>query len=409
MPAIPLRSDRAYCGFAKQSGQGVASAPNLFPRWLDGTSIQVELGAEDIWEGDSSRRLSQIIKNNQKVVIKHVFYPRPNEAGFFDAAAQGASSDALTAATVNTALSAATIVGATTITVAANTGLTGTGTIALVLEPGTATEEIATFALPATGAGPYTLTVANAGTLKIAHANAGVVRSATTHTTTDQADGAYYSVEISLGDTAGIIIRARDCKVTSIKRSCEAGHLLAYETEWTGLACIVQTTPATITLDTHQAFLYTTGVWTLDGVTTGDALEVQKFSLEQKNNTDWIQTESLVGDAIIFGMLGVAVAVDVLYQNGNRIAGVYFGSAAGTADAQAIMQGSLNLVFTQADGFHTLTLNVATMLYTKVGMPQPKHDGKGWFQSLDATGTSNQGAQTFLMKTIVTNTNTIAY
>ncbi|MDE3097721.1 MAG: hypothetical protein KGK07_17175, partial [Chloroflexota bacterium] len=132
MPTItPVRSDRAYVGFAKQSGQGVSTAPSLFPRWLDGTEITVDATMEDIWEGDSSRRLSTIIKNGQKVTLKHVCYPRPNEAGFFDAATQGSGSDTLTAATVNTALSAATSKGATSITVAANTGLTGTGTLAL--------------------------------------------------------------------------------------------------------------------------------------------------------------------------------------------------------------------------------------------------------------------------------------
>lgn len=412
MVAIPLRSDRAYMAWAKQSSQGVGVAPSLFPRWLDGSSIQVEAAMEDIWENDSSRRLSFIIKNNQKVSLKHVFYPRPNEAGFFETAAQGAGGDTLTAATVNTTLSALTIVGAASITVAAQTGLTGTGTITLVLEPGTATEEIATFNLPATGAGPYTLTVAstyNGGHLLKAHASAGVVQSPSTHTITDQADGNYYSIEVSLGDMAGIIIRVRDCKLSSIKRSCEAGHLLAYETEWEGLASIVQATPATITRDSHQPFLYTSGVWTLDGSLTGDALEVQKFSIEQKNNLDWIQTEQIIGDASIFGMLNVGMSIDVLYQSGSRIAQIYFGGTSGTADSPTVFSGSLLLVFTQADGFHTLQYSIPTMLYTKVGMPQPKHDGKAWWQTLDTTGTSNQGQQAYVLQTTVANTNIAAY
>lgn len=364
---------------------------------------------EDIWEGDNSRRLSQIIKNGQQVKIKHVCYPRPNEAGFFDAAAQGASSDAISAATVSTTLSGATTAGATSITVPSNTGLTGTGTIALDLSNGLTTEEIATFTLPATGTGPYTLTVANSGTLKNAHLSSAAVQSSTLHTITDEADGAYYSVEVSLADTSGIIIRVRDCKVESIKRSSEAGHLLSYEMEWTGIACAVQASAATITLDTRQPFLYTSGVWTLDGVTTGDALEVSKFDITQKNNLDWVQAEQLIGDAIIFGMLNLDVSLDVLFQNGNRIADVYFGSAAGTADSQTVYAGALILTFTQADGFHTLAYTITTLLYTKVGIPQPKHDGKAWWQTLSATGTSNEGANTFLLQSVVANTNSSAY
>src|SRR5487761_2767401 len=204
MTVVALRSDRAYAGFAKQSGQGVSTAPSLFPRWLDGTSLEIDAKLEDIWEGDNSRRLSQIIKNGQQVKIKHVCYPRPNELGFIDAAAQGSGSE-----TVTTALSSASLVGATSVSVAANTGLTGTGTIALVIDHGLATEEIATFTLPATGAGPYVLTVANGGALQKAHASGATIQASTLHTITDQADGAYYSIEVSIGDTAGIIIRVR--------------------------------------------------------------------------------------------------------------------------------------------------------------------------------------------------------
>src|SRR5487761_2194556 len=409
MTVVALRSDRAYAGFAKQSGQGVSTAPSLFPRWLDGTSLEIDAKLEDIWEGDNSRRLSQIIKNGQQVKIKHVCYPRPNELGFIDAAAQGSGSDTVTTATVSTTLSSASLVGATSVSVAANTGLTGTGTIALVIDHGLATEEIATFTLPATGAGPYVLTVANGGALQKAHASGATIQASTLHTITDQADGAYYSIEVSLGDTAGIIIRVRDCKVESIKRSSAAGHLLSYETEWTGIACLVQTSAATITLDAHQPFLYTSGVWTLDGVTTGDALEVQKFDIAQKNNLDWIQTERLIGDASIFGMLNMDVSLDVLFQNGNRIAEVYFGGPSGTADAQAIYLGALILTFTQADGFHSGTYTTVTLAYTKVGIPQPKHDGKAWMQALTATSTSNEGANTFLLQAAVANTTTTAY
>lgn len=409
MTVIPLRSDRAYVGFAKQSGQGVAAAPTLFPRWLDGTTLEIDDGLEDIWEGDNSRHLSQIIKNNQKVKIKHTCYPRPNEVGFFEHAALGTGSDTVTAATVNTTLSANTLVGATTISVAANTGLTGSGTIALVLEPGTATEEIATFTIPVTGTGPYTLTVANGGALKLAHTSAGVVRAPTTHTEIDEQDGDYHSIEFSIADTAGIIIRVRDCKVDGIKRSGEAGHYLSMETEWTGLVSLVQAVAATITLDPHQAFLYTSGVWTLDGSQSGDALEVAKFDISQKNNLDWIQAEHLTGDAMIFGMLNEDVSIDVLFQNGTRIAEIYFGGATGTTDAQAIFLGSLSVTFTQADGFHSMTYAILTLAYSKVGIPQPKHDGKAWWQTLSATSTSNMGANVYLVQCVVLNTNATSY
>src|SRR2546425_2161083 len=155
VPVASIRSSNAYFGFARESTPGTPAAPTIFPRWMDGSKIDIDLNTEDIREGDSSRRLSTIIKNKQMVKVKLVAALRPNELGFFETAAQGSGSDTYTAPTVATTLSALTTAGATSITVTANTGLTGTGTITLVLEAGGATEENASFNVPAPGGGPY--------------------------------------------------------------------------------------------------------------------------------------------------------------------------------------------------------------------------------------------------------------
>src|SRR5256885_7418500 len=159
VPVASIRSSNSYFGFAKESTPGTPAAPTIFPRWMNGSKIDIDLNTEDIREGDSSRRLSTIIKNKQMVKVKLVAALRPNELGFFETAAQGSGSDTYTAPTVATTLSALTTAGATSITVTANTGLTGAGTITLVLEAGTAPEEGAIFNVPATGVGPYTLSV----------------------------------------------------------------------------------------------------------------------------------------------------------------------------------------------------------------------------------------------------------
>src|SRR2546430_9680325 len=156
VPVASIRSSNAYFGFARESTPGTPAAPTIFPRWMNGSKIDIDLNTEDIREGDASRRLSTIIKNKQMVKVKLVAALRPNELGFFETAAQGSGSDTYTAPTVATTLSALTTAGATSITVTANTGLTGTGTITLVLEPGAATEENAIFYVAATGVGSYT-------------------------------------------------------------------------------------------------------------------------------------------------------------------------------------------------------------------------------------------------------------
>jgi hypothetical protein len=415
MSTLPISNDNAYFGIAKQSVQGTPVAPSSFPRWLDGSKIDWAVTTKEIREGDSTRRLSQVIKNKQEVKITTTLNPRPIELGLIEQAAMGASSDTVTAATVATTLSALTTVGATSISVAANTGLTGSGTIVLVLEPGTATEEIAIFTTPPTGSGPYALAVSNTyngGALKLAHANAGVVRSVTLHTLTDQFDGSYYTLEVGIGSlrsAAGLTMRVRDCKVDSIKRSSKAGELLEYEVTWAGIAVSVQSVPATVSYENHQAFFYTQGTWTLNGSTAGDALAVESFDLQQKNNVNGPQTESITLAALIFGKVDVNVNFNFVMQNAQLILLQTTGSTTGTADAQAIAAGAMNLVFTQADGFHSVMYNMQTLNYTKVPVPEPKNDGKYFSVSAAAASTSNMGLNTYVLQTTVGNAQTATY
>lgn len=413
MPIVPIRADNAYVGISKQSSQGSPVAPSTFVRWLDGTKFEFDLKTEMIWEGDGTRRLSQIIKNMQAVKSTIVFNPRPVELGFFETACMGSGADSITSPSVSTQLSAGTSVGASSITVSSNTGLTGSGTIALMLTPGGAAEEVAVFTVPATGVGPYTLTVANSGTLKNAHTSSDTVQSIATHTITDQSDGSYYTIEYGLGSlngAAGPTIRITDCKIESIKRSSKAGQLLEYTVEFNGIATVSQGSPSTVTLEAHSPFLYTQGVWTLNGSTTGDALAVESFDIQQKNNLDiGIQTEQLTLAAIIFGNLDVNVTAELVMQNSNLIALTYWGGTTGTTDAQAIGAGSLNLKFTQADTYHSVQYNVPTLHYTKVTEPTPKKDGKHFKVGVTSQGTSNQGANSYILQTTVTNSKSTAY
>lgn len=414
---VPIRSNNAYIGIGKQTTSGVPVAPTFFPRWLDGTKYEIAMKEERIVEGDGTRRLSQLIKNQQMVKITLVCSPRPVEVGMLETAALGTASDVITAATTSTTMSSASIAGATSISVAANTGLTGSTVLSLVLGAGTANEEIASFLPPVTGAGPYTLNVSasyNGGAgLKLAHASGSAVASATTHTVTDQLDGNYYTIEIGLGSlnsAGGGTLRVRDCKVDSIKRSAKAGQLLMYEVQFVGISTTVQGSPSTVTLEAHNPFYYDTGNWTLDGSTTGDADEIDTFTLEQKNNLDTgIQTEQLILDATMFSALAVTLTADVVFTSMSRLYNIYFGGPTGTTDTQAIGTGSLNLVFSQVDSFHTLAYNITTLHYMKGGWPTPKGDGKHFKVSFEGESVSNQGVNTYILQTTVGNTRTTAY
>lgn len=414
MVLIPIRSDNAYFGYGKQSGQGVSIAPSLFPRWLDG-SIEFDLKAEDVWEGDGTRRLSQVIKNGQSVKIKMVFNPRPIEAGFFEKAVMGSGSDTPGAPLLTTTTTTAIVAGtSTTVTMTAVTGLPGSGTIAIVLEAGTANEEIALFQLPPTGNVLTLASTYNNGTGKfvLAHASGVAATTSTPHVLTDKVDGDYYTIEVCLGGLsggAGPTFRVRDCKCELLKVSGKAGSLITYEVEWVGIATTSTGSPATVTLEAHNPFYYTSGAWTLNGSITGDALNVESFDIQRKNNLDPIQTEQIIMAAIIFGNFSLDVGLSLVMINSQLIALTYFGSTSGTTDAQAIGSGSLVLLFTQADTFHTLQYNVPTMHYSKVEPPVPKKDGKHFMLNVAATGVSNQGASAYLLQTTVNNTQSSAY
>ncbi len=412
MPIVPIRNDNAYVGVAKQTTQGTPVAPTTFFRWLDGTKFEFDMKVESVWEGDGTRRLSQVIKNKQNVKTTIMFNPRPIEMGLVEQWVMGSGSDSVTAPTVSTTLSSSVTAGATTISLAANTGLTGSGTAKVMLTPGGATEEIVNITTPGSGGGPYSYTIASSGTAANAHSSGDVVITSATHTLTDQSDGSYYTVEIGLGSLSGgggPTIRIADCKVNSCKRTSKSGMLLEYTLEVEGLATSLQVSPATVTLENHSPYLYTQGVWTLNGSTTGDALAVESFDIHQKNNLDIVQTENLVPSAIIFGNLGIDVTATLVMQNYQLIALTYWGSTSGTSDAQAIGAGALILKFTQSDGFHTVQYTVPTMHYEKITEPAPKKDGKHYNLGIQALGVSNQGANTYLLQAAITNGRTTAY
>ena len=412
MPIVPIRNDNAYVGISKQVSQGTPVAPSTFLRWLDGTKFEFDLKVESVWEGDGTRRLSQLIKNKQSVKMTINFNPRPVEMGLIEQMAMGSGSDTYTAPTTATTLASSVTAGATSISLAANTGLTSAGTAKVMLTPGSATEEIVTITTPGTGSGPYSYTIANSGTAANAHSSGDSVITSAKHVFTDQSDGDYYTVEIGLGSLnggAGPTIRVADCKINSLKRESKAGMLLEYSMEIEGLATAAQGSPAVVTLENHSPFLFVQGAWTLNGSTSGDALAVESFDIQQKNGLDLVQTESLVPSAIIFGNLNIEVTANLVMQNQQLIALTYWGGTSGTTDSQTIGAGSLTLIFTQADGFHTVQYKIPTMHYSKITEPAPKKDGKHYNIGIKAEGVSNQGANTYLLQTTVQNGKTSAY
>jgi hypothetical protein len=499
MPVIPIsiRDDNSYFSFVQQAVPGTPQAPIWFPRWVDG-SIEYDLKTEEVYEGDGTRRASQLVKNQQMLKIKLKCYPRMNELGALEKMIMGTGADTITTstptststgavtggsstsitltpgtgfaatgqsgtfimlvgvgttadpyeavtftapvsgavltvaagynggkfksshpsgttvasiATINTSITSALTAGGTTVPVGNQLGISGTPVV--VLSPGTSNEEFVTLnASSVTGTGPWTYTLANAATLKFAHSIGDVVSSPVIHVLTDQADGDFWTWEVGLGNlngAAGTALRVRDCKVESCKESGKSGGIHCYELEVSGIASSVQSTAATITLEQHSLFLYTQGTWTLDGATTGDALNIQSYDITHKNNLSIEQTEQLVPATINFGKVNVDLKFEILYITPNRTYLIYFGSTSGTTDSQTIGAGAWNVAFLQPDGFQQVVYNLATTHYKKIGLPAPKNDGKAFKQAVEATSVSNAGANLFVRKVTVSNTQYSVY
>jgi hypothetical protein len=395
MPTVtltPFRGSNFYMGFSEQSDPNTPVAPSIFPRCKNGTKVEITLNTEEVEEMDGSRRTTLLIKNGQMVKIKYTGSLRPNERGYFEKWGHGVSSDTYTGPTVSTTLAGATLANATSVTVHSNTGLTGSGTIPLVLEPGTATEEIPVFAIPATGGSdPFTLTVDssyNGGHLKYAHASSGVVKSKASHVLTDQNEGNYFTVEAGYGilySAGGTAIRIRACKVDKFTSTLEHGKIIIDEIEMVGIVSTVQGSAATVTLEQHAPFLFTQGAYTADGSSTGQAL--RKLILERTNNLDSdTQGEGLNPTCINFAKLDVKLKYSLILTAFSKIYNTFYGSPTGTTDSQQVGYGSFNALLTQPDTLNTLQYNILTVGYTNSPWPDPQEDGKHW--DIDYEGTS---------------------
>ncbi len=467
MPTLsPVRASNSYIAVGKQSVKGTGVAPDHFFRWLDGSGITPDVKMEDVEEGDTSRRLSAIIKNMQQVKINIDFNARPIGLGFVECAALGAGSDAFSNATLsvsaitttaNTGLtgtgilpviidagtniaeivnltqagagntftvtatkfahaSGATVQTPAGFTLASNTGLTASGTKNVVLDAGLTGEEFVSFLTPGIGAGPYSYYITSnttSGAFAKTHTTP-TIQSSASHVLTDQGgNGNYYTIEINFGGSSGMTLRIIDCMLNTLKRGGKAGGLWQYQSEWTGTATTLQASPTTVVLEAHNPFLYTqlqNGV-TLDA-STGEANFLESFDLTSNNNLESIQTEGLTPDALLFDALRVDASWTSPFQSTqsqNRYAYMYFGGINGTTDAQTVLNGSITVVLTQPDNFNTVTYSLSNINNVKVMPPQPKAKGGHMTQQVDVSATNAQGANSNVLSVTVTNSQFSAY
>lgn len=96
MPVQAFPESLGYFGYGLQSVKGTPVAPTIFPRFIGTPSIHPAINSEVIREGDNTRRVSKIIKNQQHWAGAIGLYPRPIEMGWGIARFCGTGADVVT-------------------------------------------------------------------------------------------------------------------------------------------------------------------------------------------------------------------------------------------------------------------------------------------------------------------------
>jgi hypothetical protein len=221
----PIRDNNCYIGRVKQLAGGSPLAPTTFIRPLDGSSFEVDLKSEELWEMDGSRRLGQIIKNRQMVKIKCVSCPRINEVNMIEQAVMGAGSDLITPGTPAGTLHTALVANSSTTIVVTGAGFSpfvspASSTVYLIIVDPTNGDEIIPCTLPATVATQYTFTIAstyNSGKPKLAHAGSDALTVAvlTTANTAFTSNASAGATTIVLGNNSNLTATSTQVLVLS--------------------------------------------------------------------------------------------------------------------------------------------------------------------------------------------------
>lgn len=333
---------RYYWGFGKEAIKGTPVAPVSFPRWLDGTTIDPKIANERVLEGDGGRDAAFTLKKNQEYHPVINTYARPIEAGALIAAAFGTGCDAVSGSTPtnSTTLSAGTAIGATSIS--SVTTFVGSTIIQIDVAGISEVRTVTTV----TGAGPFTvnfvLPLVRAHLSGVAVAN---VVAPFTHAQVPTNTPDFFAVEAALL-TGDIGNRVADCLVEEITIEGGAGMPVKFGVKWLGLVGTRQVSPATVTVEAGQPYLFSGGTFTLDG---GGSAFIEKFKLTYKNITESPQTTKVTDGDLIWGRRTLDVDYTLLFQDDTLYRKFFYGSGSGTTDSQYVGNGSFEALLLPGD------------------------------------------------------------
>jgi hypothetical protein len=384
-------------GFAKQSVWGTAVAPTFFSRWLDGSDAEPNTKVQKEREGDTSPFVALMYKTEQMWELKVVEYIRPIGVGFILQALLGTGSDAFTAPTQATTLSAPITVGANTFNVNGAIGTVGNAFFNFTPGYASAAYEVANVNLASkTGAGPFTYTL-QSGTFQNAHSTSDVVNNASVHVMTrQQTTYDAYAWEVAFGNsTFGKVFRISNCVCTGLTLSSDMGKPLKLEHTWVGSQSAIQATFTTISQEGTNLVGVAGGPlvhfhggssWSIDGSTSGNAAGIRSLKLTLKNSTkpEDMQSELVYAPYFIPGDFEIDGQIQVIFESYAQYLNTFFGSASattGATDSYLVGYGAFTTTWT-SDGVNSLAVSLPYVGYTGAKLDPPKLDAKPLYQTL---------------------------
>jgi hypothetical protein len=390
----PLRGNNVYVGWAKESVWGTPVAPTNFWRWLDGSAAKMTPKISVEREGDTSPHKSLAWKSEQSGDIKIVEYCRPRTMGCALQAMFGTGSDTYTAPTKSTTFSNSPAAGATSFISVGDLGNLGTA-VAFNFSPGVAQanyEVLTVDCTSRTGTGPWTYSLAAGVKFANAHVAAEGITNASTHVFT-RGLTSYdpYSVEVGRGDGSNApfqVVRYVDAVCHEVTLTSEANKPLKLEHSWyaadgkliTGNAAVVLEGASQIG-NSASPFMHSfASNWSLNSLTTGNALTVKKCVVHFKNTTnvsDFV-LEKVQPAYFTIDNWDVEIQLTVKFNSFNDYYMCYFGNttapAANTLDSHLVGYGQLSATWVE-DGINSVALSVPYCSYGATELPF-KLDGR---------------------------------
>lgn len=430
--AFAFRGNAWQIGFGKQSAEGTLINPTVFPRWLQGTTMDPDAKVTEEYEGDGSIDISFLNKEMSMWKGKVVMYPRATDLGLFVNGVMGTSSDTVKSAPGSGTLANATsggtfpagtfhsafalLYGKTAGPLIADASTTTTTAVSTLTWSSLPTDADATgVRVYYTAAGgssgvytqyqdfPYTSGVTTSVTLTSPTGTAviGTQESNTTsgklHLFKPQTVLDFHTVEFGQTDTTispRIKLQIADSLFYSFTLEGDAGKPLKLTVEVYGKYSQVVSALQALSLDSGKPLLFSNSTFNVDGVITS---RVNKFKLTYALTipTDLIFTH-IYPESFLMERRKITADFQMLFADATKFnsflsGGTYTNPSAGVVmDSAAIATGTLDCTFLAngTDNSNAFGMSIPNLAYQPKG-PTPELDGKPFYQPVSGFGTKS--------------------